>query len=515
MGEIVVIGAGAAGLAAAARLSRGGNTVTVLEQAAAVGGALVTGRDAASAEGFDTGAHTLTMPAVYRDLFVKTGSRKASAKASFEENVELRPVDPVRRHVFADGTVLDLPNSSRSGLLRGFDAALGPGAGRSWLRVTEHGAAAWELLRPAWFEAPRATGRDLQFLLADRANRRVLTPRKNLRKLAKSWFDDPRLGLLLDEYALAAGADPRRAPGILAMAPYLELAFGAWRIAGGLSSLAEALHRRALARGVTFRLGCRAVRISTAADGSVDGVLLADGTRLPADTVIVAADVTQLAELTAGAGGSARAGIGHSSYPSHSDYSHSLFTVLLRVPGAPAQPHEAVYFAGHDKAAVESRLADVFGQAARPVADPTIRLCVSAEQPECWSVHTIAARHGNGPGALDWTAPGLAESYARTLTACLVNRGILSGETATGHELVRFISPADRESATGSPGGAAYGPAANDLESVLLRSAITRPAAGLHHVGASARPGSGLPFAALSAWHLNELVNPPKATRSG
>ena len=227
MGEIIVIGAGVAGLAAAARLSRGGASVTVLERAPAVGGALGPAHEPG---GFDPGPHTLTMPAVYRDLFIKTGSRKASAKSALEDNVDLRPVDPVRRYVFADGTRLDLPNASRARLLTSFDAALGQGAGQGWLRAIEHGGAAWELLRPAWFEAPHAGSQDLRRLLSGRANRRVLTPRTGLRKLARSWFDDPRLGLILDEYALGFGADPRRAPGVLAIAPYLEHAFGAWRI---------------------------------------------------------------------------------------------------------------------------------------------------------------------------------------------------------------------------------------------------------------------------------------------
>ena len=504
MGEIIVIGAGVAGLAAAARLSRGGASVTVLERSGVVGGALGSGND----QGFDTGAHTLTMPAVFRDLFVKTGSRKASAKASFEDNVELRPVDPVRRYVFADGTRLDLPNSSRARVLSTFDSALGRGSGLSWFRAVEHGAAVWELLRPAWFEAPRASSADLPSLLGARSAKYVVTPRSGLRKLAKSWFDDPRLGLLLDEYALGYGADPRRAPGILAVAPYVEHAFGAWRIVGGLSSLTGALHRRALARGVTFRLDCPVRQVTTAADGSVDGVVLADGSRLSADTVVAAVDTAQLAELTAAKGSPDKPKRSGAAEP---EYSASVFTVLLRVPGAAEQPHETVFFAGHDKAAVESRLEDTFGRRARPVAEPTIRVCVSQEHPECWSAHAYAPRHGSGPGAVDWSSPGLAVDYANTLVTQLVRRGALAAGAA---EIVRVISPLDRELATGVPGGSAYGPAAHDLHATLLRSPVAQPTPGLFHVGASARPGPGLPFAALSAWHLSELLNPPKASRT-
>jgi len=492
VGKIIVIGAGVAGLAAAARLAGGDTSVTVLDRALTVGGAL--GTSTGPDQGFDTGAHTLIMPAVYRDLFLKTGGRKKSAAASLEENVDLRPVDPVRRYLFADGTTLDLPNASRAKLLTTFDTALGPGAGRDWLKAVEHGGAVWDLLRPAWYEAPRATNRDLWKLLASRAGRRTLTPRVGLRALAKTWFTDPRLGLLLDEYALGCGADPRRAPGILAAAPYLEHTFGAWRVAGGLSNLAEALHQRALARKVEFRLDCPVSRITVSPNGSVDGVLLADGERLPADTVVAAVDSQQLAALTASV----------TSVDSPAGYSQSVFTVLLRVPGAAPMAHESVLFGEPDEAAVEARLEAVFGQAARAADDPTVRVCVSEEHPEAWSVHAAAPRHGTGPGALGWSAPGLATGYADTLVDILVRRGLLS---AGSGRIERIISPADREQATGVPGGAAYGPAAHGLRATLLRSPVAQPTRGLFHIGASARPGSGVPFAALSAWHVSELLN--------
>lgn len=493
MGTIIVIGAGVAGLAAAARLSRGGTTVIVLDRAPVAGGALAT-----------PGAHTLTLPAVYRDLFVKTGSRKKSAAAALEDSVDLIPVDPVRRYLFADGTRLDLPNSSRAGLLEAFDSAFGAGAGHEWLQVIEHGRAAWGLLRPAWFEAPRATTRDMWSLLTTRSGRRALTPRTNLRALSHHWFTNPRLGLLLDEYALGCGADPRQAPGILAVAPYLEHTFGAWRVAGGMSNLTEAIYQRALSRGVEVRLGCQVARITTATDGAVNGVELADGSHLPADTVIAAVDSARLAALTSPAS---------PQPPAVASYSHSIFTVLLRVPAAAAMPHETVLFADHDTASVDARLAAVFGPAPHLTVDPTIRVCVTAEHPEAWAVHVPAPRHTADaspvPGALDWTAPSVATAYADKLVSILVRRGLVS-ITPT---IERVITPADRELATGVPGGAAYGPATNGLRATLLRSPVVQPTPGLFHIGASARPGPGLPFAALSAWHVSELLN-PRTTRS-
>ncbi len=71
MARVVVVGAGMAGLAVAARLAALGHEVVVCEQAETWGGKLGTfSRDGFT---FDTGPSLLTLPDVYRDLFLATG----------------------------------------------------------------------------------------------------------------------------------------------------------------------------------------------------------------------------------------------------------------------------------------------------------------------------------------------------------------------------------------------------------------------------------------------------------
>ncbi|HEX5567804.1 MAG TPA: NAD(P)-binding protein, partial [Streptomyces sp.] len=100
MARTVVIGAGMGAMAAAARLAVAGHRVTVYERGPAHGGAVR--RHERDGFGFDTGPGLLHLPAVYRDLFVKTG------REPLEECVELVQVDPAVRHVFADGTAVSL-----------------------------------------------------------------------------------------------------------------------------------------------------------------------------------------------------------------------------------------------------------------------------------------------------------------------------------------------------------------------------------------------------------------------
>lgn len=467
MARIIVIGAGMAGLAVAARLASRDNSVVVCEASACVGGALGSWRHDDLI--FDTGACTLTLPAVYRDLFIKTGSRKKSAADALEDRVDLRPVDPVRSYLFPDGTRLDLPNASRGRLRAVFDDALGTGAGDAWLRVVDHGSVVWDTIRPALVEAPGSGGRELARLLRTADGRRALSPRRSLCDLVDRGLADPRLLLVLDDYARQAGADvdPRRAPAVLANRPYVEHAFGAWRIVGGMHRLAEALAQRVLDRGAQVRLGARVVRIETSrsgvggvrgvAAGAVSGVRLESGERLAADVVVAAVDRAVLARL-----------LHRPRLRPKGRYSAGTTTLCLAIDDAPRMPHETV-------------LLNARG--------PALRIHVAAEQPSAWTVH----------------APGDHEPEA--VLAALAARGF---DVRPKVRIQHTITVADHEAATGVPGGAAYGPAVTGLRSALLRSPIAQPTRGLFHVGASARPGSGLSFAALSAWQAAELV---KASR--
>ncbi len=107
MARIAVIGAGTGAMAAAARLAVAGDKVTVYERSASYGGSL--GRHEHEGFVFDTGPGLLHLPAVQRDLFVKTG------RESLEQCVTLTQVDPASGHLFADGTAVSLPNASRAG----------------------------------------------------------------------------------------------------------------------------------------------------------------------------------------------------------------------------------------------------------------------------------------------------------------------------------------------------------------------------------------------------------------
>jgi phytoene dehydrogenase-like protein len=480
--KIIVVGAGAAGLAAAARMASSSNDVLLVERGARAGGALDW-----------AGPCTLTLPAVLRDLFVKTGGRKASGGGALEDNVALVPVDPVRRFVFADGSDLTLPNTARGATKSAFDAAFGRGAGDAWLSLLDQGNRAWSAIRPTLVEVPDASRSELWRLYRSGAARRAVAPRRTLRQVgAACGIADPRLRLVLDSYALGAGADPRVAPAVLCVRPYLEHTFGAWRVVGGMSELARALYERCVARGVEFRFETEAVSIS---EGSV---ALADGSRLSADVVVAAVDAHVLARLT-GSRSSSAVGAG---------YSPSTLSLRLSASADLELPHESVFFAASDHDAADARLDALFAgagpatatadSAALP-ADPTLRVHAAPERPRELVVHVDV------PCSL---ADDVARGYVPTLMELVGRRLGLSPSTTL--TLLDTVTPMDRERVTGVPGGSVHGPAITSVRSAILRSPTVQPVKGLLHIGASSRPGPGLAFAALSAWNAAEVLRPTR-----
>jgi phytoene desaturase len=484
---VIVVGAGVGGLATAARLAAMGHQVTVLEQAQHVGGKL--GRYERSTPAgmfrFDTGPSLLTLPQVFADLFAATGS-------TLEHELELVPLDPVVRHVFADGTVLD--SSSTPGVFaERIAAALGPTAARDWQRLWRRAGRVWDaswrhVLRSP-IDSPLSLAR-LAWRLGDLA---AIGPGRSLRGLGRSYLRDARLRTLLDRYATYTGSDPRRAPAALAAIPFAELTFGGWYLRGGLSTLADALHRRCLALGVRIELDQTVRRILTAGSATT-GVETADGRHWPASVVVANVDAATVygALLPAGR---PPAGLDRRSLGG--------FVMLLGVRGhTPGLAHHTVFFPHR----YDDEFDAIFGPNPRPVPDPTVFVTVPddpAVRPaghEAWFVLVNAPPHG----PVDWRAADRSDRYADRILSVLAARGVDLGDRVLFRDL---LTPADLEQATLTPGGAIYGTPSHGLGG-LLRPANRTPVRGLFLVGGSTHPGGGLPMVTLSAEIVARQIGP-------
>ncbi|WP_377272047.1 phytoene desaturase family protein [Peterkaempfera sp. SMS 1(5)a] len=502
MARIVVVGAGISGLAVAARLATVGHRVLVCEASGTHGGML--GRYHRDGFVFDTGPTLLTLPAVYRDLALKTG------KERLEDLVELVPVDPESRHLLPDGSELALPNASRAGVVRALDGAFGPGAGERWGAVMDRARQVWEATRRPLLEEPLTDG-----TAPLHSDPYPVAPRRGLARLAgrgpqtlaevarRELAGQPGPTALLSEYALRFGFDPRTAPASLTVVPYMEQTFGVWYVTGGMRALADAVYARCEQRRVEF-LFHAAVSEVVVKDGRAAGVELSDGSRIEADLVVSTADVRALH------GQRLVEWDGEDEWPPLPPARPGRLTVLLALRGA--RPEGTAHRTVVHAAAPGDELSALFppgGSGSRLCERPTVQV-LRPDDPslrpddghETVTLTVTVPRHG----AVDWDAPGLADAHA--------DRAVAQAEAAVPGLRERLLwrqvrTPADTERETCAPGGSVPGPALAGAGGAWLAAANRSPLPGLHLAGGSAHPGGGLPRAGMSAAVTAALIGTP------
>ncbi|MGW6710719.1 phytoene desaturase family protein [Streptomyces sp. NPDC054956] len=460
MARIAVIGAGMGAMATAARLAVAGHQVTVYERGTTYGGAV--GRYARDGFVFDTGPGLLHLPAVYRDLFVKTGKRP------LEECAELVQVDPALRHVLPDGRTVTLPGASHGGAAAALDEAFGPGAGDRWSAVLGRARDAWDATRRPLLEEPlrpdhRALGRDPYPALRGSGLLRRRPP--TLAEVAARELGDDGLGGLLCERVRAYGIDPATAPASAAVLPYMEQTFGSWYVRGGMRELATAVYERCLERKVAFEFGAK-VREVLVRDGRAAGLRLADGTEVTADGVVCAVDPRLL-----------RVPLTEESAPVRTEPArwYTLFAALRGARDGDAAHRTMPAAPRADRSFTVLRPDD---PATRPDADH-----------EAVTVHAVVT---GGP------APSSEELLAAAARAVPGLR-----ERLLWHEL---RTPADIAAATGAAHGAVPAPSLAGAGGRLLHPANTTALPGLHLAGGWAHPGGGLAHAGMTGALVAGLI---------
>lgn len=247
--DVVVIGAGLAGIAAAARLAKARHRVVLLEQRDRIGGAWAT----AELDGVtvDAAPPIFSFPAPWRDLFRKSGR---ALEAEFARSGdELAPALPAT-HVFPDGTECVLPVSRGDQ-----DAALADRFGRPvanrWRDLVDRLGEVWQALRPLGIEAELIDRHQLT-----RGVRKTLLARKTVADLARD-LDHPQLSMIINDLGYLAGSRPDRTPAFVAVQLYLDRTFGRWT-AGSGATMINMLQQRLELRGVEIRTATRATGIT-------------------------------------------------------------------------------------------------------------------------------------------------------------------------------------------------------------------------------------------------------------
>ena len=142
--RVVVVGAGIAGLAAAARLAHEGLPVLLLDRQPAPGGKMRCLQSPAGP--VDTGPTVLTMRAVFDELFAEMGER-------LDDHVTLVPQRILARHFWPDGSQLDLLDTE-TGSTEAIRNFAGANAARQFRAFSARARTLFQGFEPPMMRAP-------------------------------------------------------------------------------------------------------------------------------------------------------------------------------------------------------------------------------------------------------------------------------------------------------------------------------------------------------------------------
>ncbi len=472
--HVAIIGAGPGGLTCAMILAHRGFRVTVLEREAQVGG-----RNAAIRLGpytFDTGPTFLMLKDILDQVFHESG-------ANSESLLEFKRLDPMYRLHFRDRH-MDMssdPAVMKSELTRCF-----PGSESAFERFFAREQRRFTFMLPCLQKSYHKAS-----ALVSREMRRALPHLALTRKLydvMNGYFGDPELSLAFTFQSKYLGMSPWECPGVFAMIPYIEHAFGIYHTTGGLSRISDVMADVARRNGAEIRLNATVRRI-LAPNRVAEGVELESGEVIRADAVVINADfghaMTTLFEP----------GLLRKYSPARvarKEYSCSTYMLYLGLDTCYTDsPHHAIAFAPEYRRQIDSitagRMPDgspSFYVRNASLTDPTLA-------PAGHSAVYVLVPAPNNRGSTDWsrTAPELRE---RVLDAI---------ETRTPMKDIRrhivmekAITPADWQTDHHVYLGATF-----NLSHCISQMVYFRPRNRFEEVdrcylvGGGTHPGSGLP----------------------
>jgi phytoene desaturase len=280
--NVVVVGAGLAGLSAAMRLAGAGRTVTVLEREGIPGGR--AGRlDIEAAGGtyrFDTGPTVLTMPDLIADAFDCLGEEMS-------DWLTLEPVAPLYRSFYPDGSVLDV-HSDVEQMADEIERVIGPDEAAGYRRYVDFVSKLYRYEMNDFID--RNIDSPLDLVTPDLARLVAIGGFRRLAPKVRQYMTDPRTERIFSFQAMYAGLSPYDALAIYAVIAYMDSVAGVFFPKGGMHAVPAAMAAAAAKHGVTFRYDTEVTSVETVGDRAV-AVHTADGERIAADVVVLNPDL--------------------------------------------------------------------------------------------------------------------------------------------------------------------------------------------------------------------------------
>ena len=483
----MVVGAGLGGLSAACHLAGAGHEVVVLEAGDVPGGR--AGTSSAASYRFDTGPTVLTMPHLIERCFAAVG-------ADMDEMLTLRPVDPMYRATFQDGSELRVRHG-REAMTKEILDLCGPQEAASFGQFCDWLTVLYETEMPNFIERnfdspldlarPVRPGHDLLRLGAFNRLGRVVARR----------FADERLRRIFSFQAMYAGLAPYEALAIYAVITYMDTVNGVYVPDGGMHALPVALAGAAEKAGVQFRYGTRVERIllQHGTSGPVQGVRTEDGEVVAASAVVANPDLPVVYRTLL-------PGLEPPRAVRRGRYSPSAVVWHVGVRGElpPGVEHHNIHF-GHDW---DGAFRALLRNGTR-MPDPSILVSVpSLSEPSMAPAgrHTLYVLEPvpNLDGRVDWAQE--RPQIRADLEAALGRLGY-----PTDIEVEELVDPLDWE-AQGMERGTPFALSHTFAQTGPFRPGnLERRAPGLVFVGSGTVPGVGVPMVLISGELAAERVD--------
>ena len=276
--DVLVIGAGFGGIAAALRMRARGYSVTLVDRLQAIGGrAQVFERG-----GFrhDAGPTVITAPFLFDELFELFGEKR-------EDHLEFRPLDPWYRFHFHDGQQFDYRPSieDTNAEIRKFHAPDVKGYERLLQTSKEIFEIGFEKLADRPFTKFWTMMAQVPALLKLRSY-------KTVAGIVNSHIKHPLLRQAFSIHPLLVGGNPFTTTSIYSLIHYLERRWGVFFCMGGTGRLVAELHKLLERAGVQVILNTDIAEITMDAHsrGRVTGARATDGRVFSAERVICNGD---------------------------------------------------------------------------------------------------------------------------------------------------------------------------------------------------------------------------------
>ncbi len=466
--DVVVVGAGIGGLAAAMTLAGAGERVLVLERSTTPGGkARVLHVDGVA---IDAGPTVLTMPERFDALFASVGLRRG-------DYIRIAKLPILARHLFPGGDVFDLHDDVARNVAE-IAAFASQEDADGYVRFMRHAADLFGRTKAPFMDAPRPTLAELI-----RAPRQALAMsrvdwRRSLWDALGTFFREPRLRQLFARYATYYGSSPFHAPATLGLIAHVEQQ-GVYAVEGGMAGLAQGMARAVQDLGATLQTNTEVTGMDTSS-GRVRSVVTKDGARIPCRAVVWNGVPGQLAEVLSTQRLVARAS-------SETSLSAVTFAMRARVEGLHPVMHNVCFSSDYPR-----EFRELMAEHRVP-SDPTVYICAQGDKAA--DVQSLLVLI-NAPPESSTSSPVEPESCWMQTCASLQRCGVTLTPLAQ-----TITTPKDFAALFPGSGGALYGAATHSPWQIFRRPNARSHVPGIYLCGGSTHPGAGVPMVAQSG-HL-------------